>query len=229
MTHGAGRRGGAGFTLIEVLISLAIFMVVMLGIYQVFDSSFRTYNSGTRRLDAQQSARGAMDEVVRRLRMTGYFPENFTVPPPLPAARLTNRIQLGTDTALAVRGDLDGSGASQVYLFCLSGNNVLRVRGAAGVATSYTCSGTDIMAENIASLRFTYFDATNVQVPMTAVGAVNTLDGQVTGAIPSFGTTTARQSVRTILVSLTARETVPGQAPQVYTLTSTVALRNTNN
>jgi prepilin-type N-terminal cleavage/methylation domain-containing protein len=223
----AANRHGAGFTLIEVLISLAIFMMVMLGIYQVFDSSFRTYNSGTRRLDAQQSARGAMDEMVRRLRMVGYFPENFTVPPASPL--LTNRIQIGTDTALAVRGDLEGSGASQVYLFCLSGTNILRVRGAAGVAATYVCNGTDIIAENITSLRFTYFDATNTQVTMTAVGAVNTLDGQVTGGVPTFGTTTARQGVRTILVNLTARETVPGQAPQVYTLTSTVALRNTNN
>ena len=66
-----------GLTMIEVLVSLTIFLVVLLAIYQLFDTSHATYESGTRKQDVQQQARLAMDEMVRRVRMAGYVPENL--------------------------------------------------------------------------------------------------------------------------------------------------------
>ncbi len=216
-------RSQEGFTLIEILISVSIFALVIIGIYNLFDTSRATYVSGQRKVDVQQNARVALDEIVREIRMTGYFPENFTTPPAVPA--LANPIQVATNAAVAVYGDLDGSGASNVFLFCLDGSLVRRQRAAAGGVSAYTCTAGQVMAENVTSLSFTYLAADNTPIPNPPTAPFQ-LDSQALGAAPSFATIAQRGAVRTVLITLTAREDVPGQQPQTYTLTSSVRLRN---
>jgi prepilin-type N-terminal cleavage/methylation domain-containing protein len=216
-------RSQEGFTLIEILISLSIFLLVLLGIYELFDWNRATYVSSQRKVDVQQNARVALDEIVRQIRMAGYFPENFATPPAAPL--LANPIQVATDVALAIYGDADGSGASSVFLFCLDGSFVRRQTAAQGVVTTYTCTAGQILAENVTSLQFTYYDTNNTAIPNPPTPAYQ-LDTQVLGAVPTFASTAQRGAVRTVLISLTAREDVPGQPPQVYTLTSSVRLRN---
>lgn len=216
-------RSQEGFTLIEILISVSIFALVIIGIYNLFDTSRATYVSGQRKVDVQQNARVALDEIVREIRMTGYFPENFTTPPASPL--LANPIQVATNAAVAVYGDLDGSGASNVFLFCLDGSLVRRQRAAAGGVSAYTCTAGQVMAENVTSLSFTYLAADNTPIPNPPTAPFQ-LDSQALGAAPSFATIAQRGAVRTVLITLTAREDVPGQQPQTYTLTSSVRLRN---
>jgi prepilin-type N-terminal cleavage/methylation domain-containing protein len=216
-------RSRKGFTLIEILISVSIFALILIGIYNLFDTSRATYVSGQRRVDVQQNARAALDEIVREIRMTGYFPENFTTPPASPL--LANPIQVATNAALAVYGDLDGSGASNVFLFCLDGSLVRRQKAAAGGVTAYTCASGQVMAEYVTSLSFTYLGANNTPLPNPPTAPYQ-LDAQGLGAVPSFATTTQRAAVRTVLITLTTTEVVPGQQPQTYTLTSSVRLRN---
>jgi prepilin-type N-terminal cleavage/methylation domain-containing protein len=213
------RRSQKGLTLIEVLVSLMIFLVVLLAIYQLFDTSHATYASGTKKQDVQQQARLAMEEIVKRVRMAGYFPENFTATPVVPA--LANRIRIGTATGLAVYGDMDQAGASKIFLFCFDGTAIRTNTGAFGNVNAYTCNQGEALADNITGLSFQYFDAANAVLAPS-------LDGQGLNAIPDMTTPTVRDSVRTVVVTLTARETVIHQNPQVYTLTSTVRLRNAN-
>jgi type IV pilus assembly protein PilW len=216
-------RSQEGFTLIEILISVSIFALVIIGIYNLFDTSRATYVSGQRKVDVQQNARVALDEIVREIRMTGYFPENFTTPPASPL--LANPIQVATNAALAIYGDVDGGGASNVFLFCLDGSLVRRQRAAAGGASAYTCTAGQVMAENVTSLSFTYLAADNTPIPNPPTAPYQ-LDSQALGAAPSFATIAQRGAVRTVVITLTAREDVPGQQPQTYTLTSSVRLRN---
>jgi Tfp pilus assembly protein PilW len=210
--------------MIEVMVSVMIFLTVLLAIYQLFDSSHATYNSGTRKQDVQQQARLAMDEIVKRLRVAGYYPENFDANTANNIA--TPAVHIGTVTALAVHGDLDGSNASNVFLFCWNGagSPLIGKQGPATNAASYTCSGTgDVLADNISQVRFTYYDANNAII----AGTNNRLDDiPLNGAIPVFGTTTDRANVRTIVVTLQATEAVHRQDDQQYTITSTVRLRN---
>ncbi len=221
-------RSREGFTLIEILISVSIFALVLIGIYNLFDTGRATYVSGQRKVDVQQNARAALDEIVREIRMTGYFPENF--PPTAPL--LVNPIQVATNAALAVYGDLDGSGASQVFLFCLDGSLLRRRVAAQGGVSAYTCpSGQNlpdtVLAEYVTSLSFTYLAAGNTPIPNPLTASYQ-LDSQALGAVPSFATTTQRGAVSTVLITLTATEVVPGQQPQTYTLTSSVRIRNPN-
>lgn len=218
-----------GLTMIEVLVSLTIFVVVLLAVYQLFDTSHATYQSGTRKQDVQQQARLAMDEMVRALRMAGYVPENYDADPANDLS-LTARLHVGTANAIAAFGSLEGGVQSTVFLFCQSGATLLKKVTANTTATAYTCDNADVLADNVSLLRFTYFDANGTQV-------ATDLDGKTLGAALDLAPRTARDGVRTIAVTLQITEQVvphavgvtPRQPDQVYTLTSTVRLRNLNN
>jgi prepilin-type N-terminal cleavage/methylation domain-containing protein len=211
-----------GLTMIEVLVSLTIFLVVLLAIYQLFDTSHATYESGTRKQDVQQQARLAMDEMVRAFRMAGYVPENYD-------ADITNdltgtaRLHVATANSIAAFGSLEGGIQSTVFLFCRSGNTLVKkVRANTADAATYTCNNADVLADHVTLLRFTYFDENGSQL------AAN-LDGKTTGAALDLAPRLQRDSVRTIVITLQITEAVPRQQPQVYSLTSTVKLRNLNN
>jgi prepilin-type N-terminal cleavage/methylation domain-containing protein len=215
-------RGQDGFTLVELMVAMSIFLLILVGIFQVFDPSRNAYQVSERKLGVQQNARVAMDRMARQIRMTGYFPENVDTDN---TNNLFNPIQAATESGLAVAGDLDVTGASQVYTFCLDATGLRRVRGAIGAAASYLCANGEVMAESVTALRFAYFDSANNPVP-NPPGATFNLDAQGLGGAPAFASVTERSAVRRVVIMVTARENVPGQPAQTYTLTSDVRLRN---
>jgi prepilin-type N-terminal cleavage/methylation domain-containing protein len=215
-------RGQDGFTLVELMVAMSIFLLILVGIFQVFDPSRNAYSVSERKLDVQQNARVAMDRMARQIRMTGYFPENVDNNN---ANDLSNPIQVATESALAVAGDLDGTGASSVYTFCRDSSGLRRVQGAIGAGASYTCANGTLMAESVTALNFAYFDSANNPVPNPPTGPFN-LDAQGLGGAPSFVDVSQRSIVRRIVIIVTARQNVAGQPAQTYTLASDVRLRN---
>lgn len=223
-----------GFTLVELLAAVSIFMLILLGIYELFDTNRQNYVTGTRKVDVQENARVALDEIAREIRMAGYFPENFGTNP---ANALVNPqpIQVAQNNGLVIFGDVEGSGVSSIFLYCLSGTTVMRVNttvtggAVTGPAAAYTCSNGATLAANIATLMFTYYDGTNTPIPNPPT-APYVLDNQAMGAVPTFNSTAQRGAVRVVVITLTATESVPGpsQQPQSFTLTSSVRLRNLN-
>jgi prepilin-type N-terminal cleavage/methylation domain-containing protein len=221
--NGARTQRNRGFSLVEMIITMAIFFVILIALYQIFEGSQRTFLGGRSKAAVQQNARLALDDVVKRLRVAGYFPENFATPAASPA--LVNPVQVATNSRFAVYGDLDGAGASNVFMYCLDGTTLRRTRGAQGVAATYNCTAGEVMAEEIQGLKFVYLDANNTTIPNPLTATYN-LDSQTLNAAPTFATTTQRAAVRTVLITLEARENVAGQAPQDYTLTASLRLRN---
>jgi len=65
-----------GVTLIELLVVLAITSIIMAGIYRVFVSQTKTYAVQDQVMEVQQSVRGAMEILLRDLRMTGFDDDN---------------------------------------------------------------------------------------------------------------------------------------------------------
>ena len=65
-----------GFTLVELLVVLAIVSIVMGGIYSVFVHSNRVYISQEEVVAAQQEARSALDMLGREIRMAGFIAAN---------------------------------------------------------------------------------------------------------------------------------------------------------
>jgi hypothetical protein len=217
-------QGPRGFTIVEMLIAFAVFFLVLGGIFQIFGPSNVMYAAGHRKLDLQQSARVAMDTMVRQLRMAGYFPENFDANA---ANDVANPIHIATDGAVAIAGDTDGTGASNVFTFCLNGGSLQVLREAVATASYQCTTNGQVLVDNVTNLRFAYFDANNAPLPDPPTGPY-ALDGQNAGVAPTFLDLTQRGAVRTVVITVTTQQNVPGQAPQVYTLTSDVRLRNVN-
>lgn len=222
-------RKEQGYSLLETIVSLSVFLLVLFAVYIVLESNRSIYAKGEGRVDVQQNARAAMDQIATLLRNAGYFPENFDANPvndlanPIP-------IQVATDNALAIYGDADGTGTSNVFLFCLNGTSLIRVRAAVGTPAAYTCNQGQVLGLNITNPRFAYFDANNNPIPNPPTPPYQ-LDGEGLGpvpAVPLFASTVQRGAVRRVVITLTATENVPGQQPQIYTLTSDVRLRNLN-
>lgn len=219
-----------GFSLVELLVYVALSLVVMTSLYGMLASNQATYVSGETKIDVQGNARLVMDEITRQLRMVGYYPENFdasSVNDIASTATLGRNIQIATNAALAVTGDVDGDGSTTIVYFCLDGTTVRRRKDSSGTITSYTCSSGDPLGENISSLQFSYFDSSDATLPSTPT-APFALDSMPAGAVPTFSTMTERSAVRRIVVKLTAQRAVARQGTQTYTLTSDVRLRNVN-
>ena len=65
---GQRRRAVAGFSLIELLLALALGLVAVTGVVQLFVSNSRTYDVSTGQARLQENARFALDFVARAAR-----------------------------------------------------------------------------------------------------------------------------------------------------------------
>jgi type IV pilus assembly protein PilW len=66
----------AGFTLIEIMVSLVISSLVIAGVYGVYTIQQRSYTVQEQVSEMQQRLRSALDFMTRHIRMAGYDPEN---------------------------------------------------------------------------------------------------------------------------------------------------------
>jgi type IV pilus assembly protein PilW len=71
------RSNSKGITLIELLIALAIFGIVVAGIYRLFTAQSKAYTVQDQIVDVQQSIRSAMEILLRDIRMTGSDDDNI--------------------------------------------------------------------------------------------------------------------------------------------------------
>jgi len=78
-----------GVTLIELLVVMVIATITMAGVYRVFISQTRTYAIQDQVMEVQQSVRGAMEILLRDLRMTGFDDDNVNSDVPIPTPLLT--------------------------------------------------------------------------------------------------------------------------------------------
>ena len=63
-----GYSGKKGFTLVEIMITLAIFSIVMSGIHQLFVGGQRAWDNDLGMLDMQQSTRRGLHSITREIR-----------------------------------------------------------------------------------------------------------------------------------------------------------------
>lgn len=119
-----------GFTVIEVIISLSVTVIVLVGVLSLFDLASRISRGQVDIADMQQSERTAQYEIIRMLRMAGRggLPlQSVPAIPPLPAG--TQSYVIPTGAAVSVMNNVPANtfvGTKRV----LANTDVLTVRGA---------------------------------------------------------------------------------------------------
>jgi len=159
-------RNQKGFTLVEILVALAIGGIVMAAAYSMYISQQKAYQITEQVSALQQNLRSAMYFLERDLRMAGYNPTkasiyfgftDLTLPSP-------GLFTFGMDTS--ENGVLD---TDETFTYSLVGNNLRRTSG--GVSQT--------IADNISDISLTWFnrdggtpanpsEARRVQVTLTA-------------------------------------------------------------
>src|SRR5271170_8312340 len=80
-------RAGRGFTLLEMLVSMGIFMLICGSAFTLLGVSQQRYQSESQVLNSFEEARLGLDQIVRDVNDAGYPPLNqFEIPPANPSA-----------------------------------------------------------------------------------------------------------------------------------------------
>jgi len=144
-------RVNHGFTLIELMVSIAIGLIAMAAVATTFTSQTRAYSAQEQINQMEQNLRGALDIMTREIKMAGYKPNGGTV----------NGVVSYSSTNLTIQADIDGDGTLLVsgmgsdtaneqiaYVYDSVNKKITRQVGG-GAATT--------LAENISGFTFTYY------------------------------------------------------------------------
>ena len=135
--------GSTGFALVELLVVLAVAGLVLLALTGLLQQGGQAYLDGTARLDAQQSARVALERLGRELRGAGIDPRGTGFPP------LVNP----TPTGFTIQNDLNGDGVvagnPERITYSLTGRTLRRKAG----------GGAQPLIDDVEALAFAYLDS----------------------------------------------------------------------
>jgi prepilin-type N-terminal cleavage/methylation domain-containing protein len=208
---------GRAFTLLEVLVAGAIGGLLLGAAYTVYLANQETYLRGEAKSDLQQSARIAMDEVLRALQNLGYDPRRtggfgLRDPANLGAGAGCPARSVGCASEGEIRfsldddgdGVLDDEGAERVGFRLRSG--ALQKFKPGGVLNPQP------LVTGVTALRFTYLDGNGRAIPDPP--------GSAYALAPR-----ERDAVRRVRVELTVARTVGGETA-TFSLTSEAVVRN---
>lgn len=150
-----------GFTLVELLIAMAVGGIVMAAVMTSFLSQHNVYLAQDEVVEMQQNARVAMDMLVRDIQSAGYNPNSLT------GAGITTALitAAGVAPTLTFTRD-DGAGSLETIEYSLfdayatstppSNDGLIDDLARQVTTTSGTTAGRQVIAENISQLEFRY-------------------------------------------------------------------------
>jgi type II secretory pathway pseudopilin PulG len=143
------RRGGGGFTLLEMMVSMGIFMLIAASAFTLLGVSQRRYQSESQVLNSFQEARLGLDQMVRDISDAGYPPPNQFENPPNTANGPNNSQYADTPVAWSPNY------ASSPPTPCWIGNNCI-TPGPYGLFLEVTPQ----IPGNVSFIRYTIMDGT---------------------------------------------------------------------
>jgi len=145
----------AGFTLVEVLMCIAILSILFGTIYRTFDTFNRSYAKENVKAGVQQKSRIGIDLMARDIRLAGLDPLGSAGAGFNPANTNATSVQFTAD--LNYDGDLDDPFEDMIYAF---NGNLLQ-------QTTDLGSGpvTATLLDNVTALTFSYLDQADNLLP----------------------------------------------------------------
>jgi type IV pilus assembly protein PilW len=138
-----GRRSAAGFTLVELLIVIAILSIVMGVAVTSFDNISRFFTRENVRSETQKKTRFGLETMIQDIMLAGLNPRGVS----------GSGVQMATGTSIRMASDLNFNGnfddPSETVTYALNGTNLQQ--------TNHL--GTETLVENVSSFRLTYFNA----------------------------------------------------------------------
>jgi type II secretion system protein J len=192
-----------GFSLVELLVALAIMSVVSLAIYSVFSVSSRTYTTQGVAADVQQSVRAAMEVMLQDIRAAGLDPtasSDFGI-----ELAEAGKLRFTSDSIDAGIGDFNGvldDTNSERVTYVLQGTELNQI-----LYETTASESSQPLISDVQNLTFSYFDAAgnNLGTPVPALQLAD---------------------IRNIRVSITVEEPAGRDEPISRTLTKQVKCRN---
>ncbi|MCK4533918.1 MAG: prepilin-type N-terminal cleavage/methylation domain-containing protein [Syntrophobacterales bacterium] len=198
------RKSDAGFTIIELLIAMAVGLAVLGATYSIFILHSKTFGNQEQIAEMQQNVRAAMDFMTREIRMAGYdYTGSAGAGIVSPASNSINFTLDITSTSGpdAPDGDTDDPNENITYsLYTADGIQKLGRKSTAGAVNQP-------VAEHIQSLAFQYWDA----------------NGNTTATVANI------RRIRVTITGKTAKpdpDYTPNGGYRTYTLTSVITPRN---
>ena len=147
------RADQGGFTLTELLVAIAILGLIMLGVMTLLMTGNQSYLTGSNQVEAQASARAALERMTNDIREAGYGPTtDQNCVPPTPAAGCFNAVINPSATSFTLQSDWNGSGVIDAgvavnvnYVFGGVDTNVPR-----GERVTYTVAGGNLCRQESA-------------------------------------------------------------------------------
>ena len=193
----------AGFTLVELIITLLISMIIVGSIYTAFISQQHTYIVQEQVAEMQQNIRAALMLMGRDIRMAGYSPEGGSFG--FVNGDFNGTLVTTDSTNIAFTVDLDEDGTLDTTCEDTDGSGTIDMTDMEQIA--YRLNGADLerystttgavkwsdIAEGIEQIEFRYLDSAGVDL------------GDATGTIPSG----SLNDIRSVQISILARAGQP--------------------
>ena len=144
-----GRLAVAGFSLVELLIVIAILSIVMATAVGSFDTISRFFTRENVKSETQKKTRFGLETMIQDIMLAGLNPRGVS----------GSGVQMATGTSIRVASDLnfdgDFSDPFENTTYALNGSRLEQ--------TNHL--GAETLVDNVSSLGFTYFDRRGIELP----------------------------------------------------------------
>jgi prepilin-type N-terminal cleavage/methylation domain-containing protein len=222
-----------GFTLVELLIAMAISLVVLTAISSAFISQRKIYDVEEQNTQMIQTARGAMDMISSEVKMAGYhfdptFANLLQTTDSSTAATYVGMLydDVNNPPQLQIKADLNSDGETDGTATANDDNEeIIYTEGSTDTIDREEGGTTITLAENIEDFSFKYFGSNYDPATETIV------DDEIINS-------TDQERIRVIEITITARTSKPdpnythpteGDGYRRYTLTSYITPPNLRN
>lgn len=151
-----------GFTILELLIGLAIAAIVMLAIYGIFILTYKTYLGQESIADIQEDLRVAIEQMTREMRMAGLKLASYNALVPQPPS-----IEEASPARFRfVAGDMEKNGTQDRIEYAFENSSLIRTfqEYVGGAWEPPQSQAKQVVARNIVALNFRYYDVSNNEI-----------------------------------------------------------------